>query len=65
PAVVNLAVAKGWNDLSFDFSGASDSVSWHKIQIRPDALGQANNAAETTYYIDDISFPYAKTTAHI
>ena len=49
PAVVNLAVTQGWNDLSFDFSGVYDSFSWHKIQIRPDAAGQVANAAETTY----------------
>ena len=57
PAVVNLAVTQGWNDLSFDFSGADAAINWHKIQIRPDALGQAPNAAETIYYIDDLSFP--------
>ena len=59
PAVVNLAVTQGWNDLSFDFSGASDAVNWHKIQVRPDALGEVSNATETTYYIDDVTFPNA------
>ena len=63
PAVVNTAVTQGWNDLSFDFSGTDAAVNWHKIQIRPDALGQSPNAAETVYYIDDITFPGATIVA--
>jgi hypothetical protein len=59
PAVVNLAVTQGWNDLSFDFSDADAAINWHKIQVRPDAAGQAVNAAETTYFIDDLTFPNA------
>ena len=59
PAVVNLAVTQGWNDLSFDFSGTDTAINWHKIQIRPDAASGENNVAETIYYIDDVTFPDA------
>ena len=54
-------VQEGWNDLSFDLSGADASVDWHKVQLRPDAWGGAFNPEyvenTTKYYIDDVHFP--------
>ena len=42
PYIMNLPVTAGWNDLSFDVSGADALiVDWHKLQLRPDADGQA------------------------
>ena len=55
--IMNLPVTAGWNDLSFDVSGADASVDWHKLQLRPDADGQVSNDAVTKYYIDDIHMP--------
>ena len=40
--IMNLPVTAGWNDLSFDVSGADASVNWHKLQLRPDADGQVS-----------------------
>jgi hypothetical protein len=58
PVIINKAVVAGWNSLSFDVS-AHAAINWHKAQIRPDALGQAANAAATRYYIDDVHFANA------
>ena len=33
PYIMNLPVKAGWNDLSFDVSGADNSVNWHKIPV--------------------------------
>ena len=56
-------VQEGWNDLSFDLSGADASVDWHKVQLRPDAWGGAFNPEyvenTTKYYIDNVTFPQA------
>jgi hypothetical protein len=57
--IMNSFVTAGWNDLSFDVSGADASINWHKVQIRPDALGQVDNTVATKYYIDDIHFANA------
>ena len=54
--IAESAVTAGWNDLSFDVSGADASVNWHKLQLRPDADGQVSNDAVTKYYVDDIHF---------
>jgi Ca2+-binding RTX toxin-like protein len=57
PYIMNLPVTAGWNDLSFDVSGADASVNWNKVQLRPDADGEATNVGTKIYYIDDIHFP--------
>jgi 1,4-alpha-glucan branching enzyme len=62
PVIINKAVVAGWNSLSFDVSAHAD-INWHKAQIRPDALGQASNAAATRYYIDDVHFANATIVA--
>jgi hypothetical protein len=62
--VVNQLVIAGWNEVSFDVSGADASINWHKIHIRPDALGEVNNGASIrNYYFDDITFPSATIVA--
>ena len=62
--VLTQQVVGGFNELSFDLSGADDSINWHKIQIRVDADGGVN-AAETTYHFDDIVFPNASNTVDV
>ena len=60
--IVNETVTQGWNDVSFDVSGADATINWHKVQMRPDALGKSGEDTKgtaATYYIDDVHFPSA------
>jgi hypothetical protein len=50
------SVVTGWNNVTFDLSGADTALNWNNVQIRPDALSVENNVAETVYYIDDVHF---------
>ena len=46
PFIMNLPVTAGWNDLSFDVSGADASTRLAWVQLRPDADGQATNVGD-------------------
>jgi hypothetical protein len=57
------SVVTGWNNVTFDLSGADSTLNWHNVQIRPDALSGENNVAATVYYIDDVHFADATIVA--
>ena len=58
--VMTEAVTAGWNDVSFDVSGADATVNWNRIQLRPDADSSVPvQPATTKYYIDDVHFAQA------
>ena len=58
---VTETVAAGWNNVSFDLSGAPAGPDWSKAVLRPDATDDGNAFVDTTttYYIDDVHFPLA------
>jgi hypothetical protein len=53
--VVSQNVTQGWNDVSFDVSGAADA-NWERVQLRPDS---GTTGTKTVYLIDDVRFPQA------
>ena len=66
-AIVNQTVTEGWNTVTFDFSGVADaSATYHKLQLRPDALGLSGEDTkpnDAMYFIDDIHLPQATIVA--
>ena len=48
-------VANAWEELTFDFSGIDESITWYNLVLIMDNGTQGDGTANYTIYVDDIS----------
>ncbi len=53
--VATTTVANAWEELTFDFSGIDESITWYNLVLIMDNGTQGDGTANYTIYLDDIS----------